>query len=166
MRMYPNPTPNDEHRQAGVFGGLRPGLNQRGFTLVEVMMVIAIVGLMFSVAVPAFSSWRESQGVKNAQRTLMGHMKQARMLALAENRSVSITFTATSYVFDADTSGTCGAICRKEIINLAQFSGKLSLKPTITRTFTSRGTANSGTVTFTAGSAQQKITINVIGRVY
>jgi len=164
--MYPNPTPNHDNRQAAVLPASSVCRGVQGFTLVEVMMVIAIVGLMFAVAVPAFSSWRESQAVKNGQRTLMGHMKQARMLALAENRSVRITFTATSYVFDADVNGTCGAICRKDLTNLSQFSNKLTVSPTTTRTFTSRGTANSGTLTFKAGTAQQKITMNVIGRAY
>jgi len=128
-------------------------------------MVIAIAGVMLTFAVPAFSSWQESQAVKNAQRTLLGRIKQARMLALAENRSVSITFTPTSYVFDADT-GTCGAICRKEQTKLSQFSSQMSLRPTTTRTFTSRGTANFGRLTLTAGSTQGQITINIIGRGY
>jgi len=84
---------------------------------------------------------------------------------------VSITFTGTSYLFDADTTGICKpklpCICRRELTDLSQFSNKLTLSPTTTRTFTSRGTVSRwGTITLTAGSAHQTITMNIIGRAY
>ena len=67
--------------------------------------------------------------------------------------------------FDADTTGTCGP-CKAQMIPLGQFSGSLSLTPTTTRTFSSRGTSNSGSVTLTVGSRSQNIVLNVIGRAY
>jgi len=124
-----------------------------------------IMAIMAAVAIPAFSSWREKQAVRNATQTLMVQLKKARALAVSENRSVSITFTSTSYIFDADTTGTCST-CKNETNNLSQYSNQLSVSPTTTRTFSSRGTSNSGSITLTAGSSSKKIKMNVIGRAY
>ncbi|MFQ5519720.1 MAG: Tfp pilus assembly protein FimT/FimU [Mariprofundus sp.] len=138
---------------------------QRGFTLIELMIAVVIIAVLVTIGVPAFSDWRAKQSVRSGAQALMAHMKQARVLALSENRSVSITFTSTSYIFDADTSGSCG-LCRKETTSLSQFSSSMSLSPTTTRTFTSRGTANSGSVVLTASGHSKTITLNVIGRAY
>jgi len=137
----------------------------RGFTLLEVMVVMIIMAIMSAIAIPAFSSWREKQAVRNAAQALLAQIKQARVLAVSKNRSVSITFTSTSYIFDADTTGTCST-CKNETNNLSQYSNQLSVSPTTTRTFSSRGTSNSGSITLTAGSSSKKIKVNVIGRAY
>jgi len=173
--MYPNPTANDAGKQAGVLARLRPGTSQCGFTLLEVMVVIMIVGVMATIAIPAFSSWRAKQAVRSATQTLLAQLKQARVLALSENRSISIEFcdgtVANAWVFDSSSPNkTCDpcvtASCHENKYDYSQFSSNLSISPTTTRTFSSRGTSNSGTVTLTVGSASKAITINVIGRAY
>jgi Tfp pilus assembly protein FimT len=135
----------------------------------ELMVVIIIISVLAAIGIPAFSSWKERQAASNAASSLMGHLKQARNLAMAENRSVSIVFSATDYTFDADTTTSpapsCGP-CRKDVISFSQFSNNLSISPTTTRTFTSRGTANSGTITLTASGNSKSIKMNVIGRAY
>lgn len=131
----------------------------------ELMATIAIVGVIIAIAIPSFSNWRERNAAANATSSLMAHLKQARILAVAENRSVSITFAANNYVFDADTTGSCGP-CRNQSVAYSQFSGHVSISPTTTRTFTSQGTANSGTITVSSGGHSRQITLNVIGRAY
>lgn len=138
---------------------------QSGFSLLEMMIVIIIVGVLAAIGIPSFSSWKEKQAVSNATNALLSHMKQARNLALAENRSVRITFSSSAYTFDADTTGSCGP-CRDEAIGYSQFSSNLAISPTTVRTFTSRGTVNSGTITLTASGQSKSIIINVIGRAY
>ncbi len=165
MRIKPNTSGTQQGRQAAVLQNSCITTGQRGFTLLEMMIVMVIMAIMAAVAIPAFSSWREQQAVRNAAQALLAQLKQARVLALSENRSVRITFTATSYIFDADTTGSCSR-CKNESHNLSEYSGNLTLSPTTTRTFSSRGTANSGSITLTAGSHSKTITMNVIGRAY
>ncbi|OIO68593.1 MAG: type II secretion system protein GspH [Zetaproteobacteria bacterium CG1_02_53_45] len=165
MRIIPNSSGSSENRQAAVCCGRGVAGNECGFSLIELMIVIVIIAIMTGLAVPAFSDWRQSQAVRTATQSLLSHMKQARVLAISENRNVSITFTSTSYTFDADTTGSCGA-CKAQLIPLGQFSGNIALSPTTTRTFSSRGTSNAGSVTLTAGSHSRGITLNVIGRAY
>jgi len=165
MRIKPNSSGTTHGRQGVVFLKGRLHARQQGFTLLEMMIVMIIMSIMAAVAIPAFSSWREKQSVRNAAQSLLAQMKQARVLAVAENRSVSFTFTSTSYIFDADTTGSCST-CKKELNSLSQYSSQLVVSPTTTRTFSSRGTSNSGSITLTAGSFSKTITMNILGRAY
>ncbi len=139
---------------------------QRGFSLLELLVVILIMGVMGAIAIPAFSDWREKQVVRNITQTLLAQLKQARVLAVSGNRSVRISFSPKFYVFDANTTGSCST-CRNEQVNLSQFSDNLSVvsnKNPIS--FSSRGTAGNATVTLSAGGHSKKIKINLIGRAY
>ena len=84
---------------------------------------------------------------------------------MAENRSVSITFAADSYTYDADPASTCG-LCKPKTITFTNFSENLGITPTTTRTFSSRGTVNSGTITLAAGGFSHALVLNIIGRAY
>jgi len=171
MRIKPNSSGSSQSKQGAVLQALnartRNRLKQHGFTLLEVMVVMVIMAIVAAIGIPAFADWREKQAVRSATQTLMAQLKQARVLAASENRSVSFTFTANAYVFDADTTpaGTC-TTCKKELNALSQYSNKLSISPTTTHTFSSRGTVNAGSITLTTGSHSNTIKLNIIGRAY
>ncbi len=174
MRIIPNSSGSDGYRQAGVCFHAHLPAKERGFTLIEVMIVIVIIGVLTGIALPAFSDWRNNQAVRSASQTLLSQMKQARVLALSENRSVSINFcdgtVHDAWVLDASapdvTCDPCVTLsCTENMIPLDQFSGSLSLTTNQDPiTFFSRGTASNGTVIFSAGNRSQGVTVNIIGR--
>ena len=87
-------------------------ISKKGFTIIEVMVVVAIIGVMAAIAVPSFVAAVTDYGLKSAARDLSSLMRKARSQAIKENREVVITFkfketgqkTDGWYVFDADNS--------------------------------------------------------------
>lgn len=59
--------------------------NTRGFTIIEMMIVVLILGIMVAVAVPGFREAFATQRVKAAGKTLYSALKQARSEAQRMN---------------------------------------------------------------------------------
>ncbi len=68
---------------------------QSGFTLLELMIVIAIIGIMAGFAVPNYLSWIPKYRLKSAADELYHSMMMARMTAIKENTTCSVTATAS-----------------------------------------------------------------------
>lgn len=62
-----------------------------GFTLIEMMIVIAIIGTMVSIAVPNYIVWNQKYQLKEAVGTLHGTIGVARMIATNQNKKVTVT---------------------------------------------------------------------------
>lgn len=62
----------------------------QGFTLVELMIAIAIVGLLAVLAAPSFTEFTASQRVKASASSLFVSMLRARSEAIKSNASVSM----------------------------------------------------------------------------
>lgn len=62
-----------------------------GFTLVELLVTIAVLGIIASLAVPSFREFIAAQRVKNASFNIMATLTMARSEALKRNGNVTIT---------------------------------------------------------------------------
>lgn len=67
---------------------------QKGFTLIEVIIVIAIIGILSAIAVPNFLSWLPNMRLKAASRDLYSHMMRAKMEAIKSNTPTLFNFTS------------------------------------------------------------------------
>lgn len=73
---------------------------QSGFTLVEVMVVVAIVGIVTGIAVAGYLSWKPGYVLRGAVSQVRGDLNRAKMRAVETRRQCRVTFTANSYTIE------------------------------------------------------------------
>jgi len=65
------------------------GRRQRGFTLLELMMAIAVIGILAAVAVPSFITFRLNSRMTSAANDLLTDLNAARSEAIKRQRPVA-----------------------------------------------------------------------------
>jgi Tfp pilus assembly protein FimT len=68
-----------------------------GFTLVETMVIVAVIGILAGLTIPAFMNYLQRQKVQGARNELMADIAYARSLAIARRTTFRIVFTDNAY---------------------------------------------------------------------
>ena len=68
-------------------------INNRGFTLVELLVVIGILGVMMGIAIPSFFSTTSKTALKRSTWDVMVELKASRQLAISRNMQFRDIFT-------------------------------------------------------------------------
>lgn len=82
---------------------------QRGFTLLELIVIVAIIVTIGAVAVPGLTNMAKQNGVKSDVRKLKDALFQAKMRAIELNSSVTIAFDCyeSDYMAFTDEAESC-----------------------------------------------------------
>ena len=72
----------------------RAGLRQLGFTATEVLVALAVAGVLMSLAVPGFGALARSVGLSSAANELLAALHMARSSAVLRGLPVAICLTA------------------------------------------------------------------------
>ena len=146
---------------------------QNGFTLLEIILVVLIMGLAAAIAIPPFLRFLPGMRLKGASRQVMGDLMDARMEAVKQNNRFRIlVLDEHRYkILDDDNNNgsedtgteTSKTIDIQENYNDVTFNYTGS-PPAIT--FGPKGTATElNTITVQNSSGSKSVSVSVAGRV-
>jgi len=134
--------------------------NNAGFTLAELMTVIAIIVILSAIAVPNMIGWRERAKLRGAVENLRGDLQWAKIRAIRDHDDVSVLFDSRSYEINNAAGNT---------IRSRQLPAGVIISSSSNATFNSRGRCPaSGEVVLekSDGSGEQrKISFNPLGQI-
>src|SRR5262245_58381829 len=101
-------------------------MKQRGFTVIEVVIVITIAGLLLAAALPSAGTWIRNSRIRTAAESISTGLQKARNEAVRRNQNVgfylvsdvdaisltnacALSATSSGWVVDvASPAGRCG----------------------------------------------------------
>ena len=150
-----------------------------GFTLIELIVIIAIVAVFAGIAVPNFLSYVPKYRLNGAARQIMGDLMAARMQAVKENRKVGVGWVdETNYgVFriTPDPGADIWTIIKHVNID-SNYPGVTLGHATVSGgfiggefngiSFSSRGTRDTGgSIGLINSTGSKRVTVSIAGRV-
>ena len=115
-----------------------------GFTVVELLVVLAVFFIFVAIGVPNFMTWIPRYRLKSAARDLYSNMQLAKMTAVKSNQNCTVTYSTNpdQYVLGGALSKT---VVLEDYGSGVNFDGPGNETfATGTITFNSRGTSNAG----------------------
>lgn len=135
---------------------------QKGVTLIELLMGMAIVGMLMFVAIPSFSTFLQNTQIRNAAETTMAGLNLARAEALRRNANIRFQF-----VSNLTSSCALSSTALNWVVSVSDPAGACNVAPSDTtspqivqKRSASEGTSNI-TPTITGGTS---VTFSGLGR--
>ena len=145
-----------------------PG-NHRGFTLTELMIVVALMAILAAIAVPSIIAQMPKYRLNGAAREVLGDLVAARMQAVSQNNELKVFFLDNhSYMIldDDDNDGTADTGEATQTKDIQTDYYDVTFNSNNDPIFQPNGTAsNLATITLSNTSGSHSITISSAGRV-
>ena len=101
---------------------------KNGFTILELVVIIAILAVLLLIAIPGFSRWLPNYRLRAATRDLFSNFQHAKLTAIKRHRTCAISFnqdiggTIYDYVVYVDTGNNLELDAGDEVLTNVLFS--------------------------------------------
>ncbi|MFC4785494.1 GspH/FimT family pseudopilin [Nocardioides sp. MAHUQ-72] len=140
-----------------------------GYTLIEVLVTIVLMGAMMAIAVAGYDRWAAASEQSGTAREIQSLMRQAQQRAVTEGRAMCVKFTSSPARYTL-YRGACDDTAKTKVNGPFQVNGsRVGIgSPSFTDstggvTFFARGTASPGSVTVTRQGSSKVYTLEVEG---
>lgn len=96
---------------------------KRGFTLVEMLIVVTVLGILASVILPSMNSTGSLIALEAAARTLAADLRIARQSAVQYNSSYNVKIDLRANSYEINFAGTGSAPTLTNLLNSSSTSG-------------------------------------------
>jgi prepilin-type N-terminal cleavage/methylation domain-containing protein len=131
--------------------------NNRGFSLAEIIVAIAVFAILASIAIPQFVAFRPKNRLNGATRQIYSQLMWARSKAVTDNSNYVVTFpTSQTMLISGNTTRT---------VNIQSDYVDVTLSSTATTiTFFPRGTSDvAPTITLTNAGGSKTVNLKITG---
>jgi len=148
---------------------------QSGFSLVEVLTVIVVLGILVSISIPSMLEWRKSYYYRQASSGISGCLREARGRAISSNfqHRVELDVSAKRYrltkgnrAYNTPDDASNWTIVQDWVI-LPSDVDIVVTPANLKVAFNANGTSNVGTIDIkdSAGNIKIQITVVATGRI-
>ena len=120
-------------------------MNEKGFTVTELLVTVAVLGIMSSISIPFFSTWLPNYRLSSSVRQIYDHMGAAKLNAVKTKTVAVIEFSITNdtYTVFLDTSGNWALDSSESVLSQGTLEDGIDIYnstfPSHTYGFSSRG---------------------------
>lgn len=145
-------------------GGQRLIRSREGFTLVEAILVVGIMGILMAISIPSFVGWRENLKYRETAREVASILREAKSRAITNNLEQQVQFDAVLRHYGM-RPGTRAYMSLSSWTGASSVSNwtmldsqvKIDASGTLTATVTPEATNPPGSIQFTPNGAASAV---------
>jgi len=139
---------------------------QSGYTLPELLVTIAIIGIMATMAIPWWLTYWSAATVRGAAQDVQGGLNQAKMLAISTRQSICVQVLAGGYRFQQQVvPGVCGPPwigAGTDATGLFRAPDNVTFTSAANPIFTPFGTASQTAILTMTGPGNRTLTVTIL----